>query len=184
MTLCQNTSNPGATAGSSSSAVRVPTFHCWTSQQWHPVSNRSRARRRKGAVLSIELVMVVPILLSILLALVEFGILLMATQGVGAGASVGARAAGVASSSRASVEAAIDTALQGWVWQGQHEVLIFVNGQADTGSNHLLASAVTGDVVSVTVKVPMDQAAPDLLRYFGISIADKELISTYVTRKE
>jgi hypothetical protein len=30
---------PCATAGSSSSAKRVPGVHCWTSQQWHPVIN-------------------------------------------------------------------------------------------------------------------------------------------------
>ena len=149
-----------------------------------PGSHRSIARRRKGAILSIELVMVVPILLSILLASVEFGILLMATQGVGAAANVGSRAAAVPSSTLASVEAAVDTALEGWVWQGEHEVLIFVNNELATSGNDRLASAVTGDVVSVTVNVPMDQAAPDLLRYFGISIAGKELTTTYVTRKE
>jgi len=148
------------------------------------IPRRSSARRRKGAVLSIELVMVVPILLSILLASVEFGILLMATQGVGAAANIGSRAAAVPSSNLASVNAAVNTALDGWVWQGEHEVVIFVNGQLVTSTNDRLASAVTGDVVSVTVNVPMDEAAPDLLRYFGISIAGKELTTTYVTRKE
>jgi hypothetical protein len=143
-----------------------------------------QARRRKGAVLSIELVMVLPILLVVLLASVEFGILLMATQGVGAAANVGARAAALPSSSRARVEAAVNAALDGWVWQDEHEVVIFVNNNRVTPTDDYLASAVTGDVVSVTVNVPMDQAAPDLLRYFGISIAGKELTTTYVTRKE
>jgi hypothetical protein len=142
------------------------------------------AQRRKGAVLSIELVMVLPILLVVLLASVEFGILLMATQGVGAAASVGARAAAIPSSSRTRVEAAVNAALDGWVWQDEHEVVIFVNNNRVTPADDYLASAVTGDVVSVTVNVPMDQAAPDLLRYFGISIAGKELTTTYVTRKE
>jgi Flp pilus assembly protein TadG len=146
--------------------------------------SRRYARRRKGAVLSIELVMVVPILLSLLLAAVEFGILLMATQGVGAAANIGSRAAAVPSSNLASVEAAVNTALDGWAWRGKHKVLIFVNGQKATPGDDRLASAVTGDVVSVTVNVPMNQAAPDLLRYFGISIAGKELTTTYVTRKE
>ncbi len=151
----------------------------------NPSPLRERTARRKGAVLSIELVMVLPILLVIVLAFVEFGILLMATQGVGAAANVGARAAALPSSTRASVVSAVDGALTGWIWKGQHEVVIFVNNTAVTAltPDHL-ANAATGSVVSVTVNVEMDAAAPDLLRYFGISIAGKEITTTYVTRKE
>lgn len=146
---------------------------------------RPRTSRRKGAVLSIELVMALPILLVVLLATVEFGILLMATQGVGAAANVGSRAAALPSSTRASVYAAVDNALSGWIWRGRHEVVIFVNGARVTPTSpDFLASASTGAVVSVTVNVDMDDAAPDLLRYFGISIAGKEITTTYVTRKE
>jgi hypothetical protein len=139
--------------------------------------------RRRGNVLSIELVMVVPMLLVIVLAFVEFGILLMASQGVGAAANSGAREAALPSASAASVQGAVQSALAGWVWQGRHNVLIFVNNQKDVDGS-LLAGATTGDWISVTVSVPMNDAAPDLLRYFGISIANKELRTTYATRKE
>jgi Flp pilus assembly protein TadG len=145
---------------------------------------RTRTERRKGAVLSIELVVVLPILLSILLATVEFGMLLMSSQGVSAAANVGSRAAALSSSTRSTVEAAVNNSLNGWKWQAAHEVVIFVNGNRVTPTNDFLAAAVTGDVVSVTVNVDMDDAAPDLLRYFGISIAGKELTTTFVTRKE
>ena len=150
---------------------------------------KSRRRHRLGAMLSVELVMVLPILLIVLLAFVEFGILLMASQGVGASANLGAREAALASSSEASVAAAVDDALAGWVWKGKHELVIFI----DTGSGPVkvvfggpdeIAAAPTGSEISVTVNVQMTQAAPDLLRYFGISLADKELTTTYVTRKE
>ena len=33
----------GATAGLSSSAETAPAQHCWTSQQWHPTSTRTRS---------------------------------------------------------------------------------------------------------------------------------------------
>ena len=48
----------------------------------------------------------------------------------------------------------------------------------------VLQNAPSGAVVSVTVNVPMNDAAPDLLKYFGISTAGKDLTTTYVTRKE
>ena len=134
-------------------------------------------------MLSIELIIVLPVLLVTLLAAVEFGILLMASQGVGAAANVGAREAALPSSSKASVEAAVAAAVQGWIWKDDHAVLIFVNGIKDV-SGSVLATAPSGATVSVTVKVPMDEAAPRLLNTFGISLAGKELITTYVTRKE
>ncbi|QDU31031.1 TadE-like protein [Anatilimnocola aggregata] len=145
---------------------------------------------RRGAVLALELVLALPILLIVLVATVEFGILLMASQGVGAAASIGSRNAALPSSSRASVEAAVSTALDGYVWNGMEEVVIHVdyNDNAgflpDEGANNRLANAPSGSLVSVSVNVFMDDAAPDLLRQFGISIANKELTTTFVTRKE
>lgn len=138
--------------------------------------------RRKGAVLSIELIIVLPILLAVVLASVEFGLLLMASQGVGAAANVGAREAAKPSSSRASVETAVAAAVQGWRWNNDYEVVIFVNGMKDSGNE--LLTAGHGATVSVTVNVPMEEAAPDLLKTLGVTLAGKELTSTYVTLKE
>jgi len=143
-------------------------------------------RRRRGVMLAVELVMVLPVLLIVLLAFVEFGILLMASQGVGASASLAAREAALASSTEASLVGAAEGALEGWVWKGKHEVVIFVNGaKVDLNdANDDLQSAATAAEISVTINVPMTQAAPDLLRYFGLSLAGKDLTATYVTRKE
>jgi Flp pilus assembly protein TadG len=137
-------------------------------------------------MLSVELVMVLPILLVVLLAFVEFGILLMASQGVGAASQHGAREAALASATRASVVTAADSALAGWVWKGKHEVVVFVNGVKATAADpiDLVQAASTGSAISVSVNVPMQDAAPNLLRYFGIDLATKELTTTYVTRKE
>ncbi|WP_425615374.1 TadE/TadG family type IV pilus assembly protein [Anatilimnocola sp. NA78] len=152
-----------------------------------------RRRSRLGAVLSIELIMVLPILLIVLLAMVEFGILLMSSQGVGAAAAVGSRNAALPSSSRSSVAAAVNTALSGYIWKNKTELVVYVdadgNGPGDFVEDTaipgtLLANAPSGAIVSVTVNLPMDDAAPNLLRYFGIDLAGKELTTTYVTRKE
>ena len=151
-------------------------------------------RTRKGAVLALELIMVLPILLMVLLATVEFGILLMSSQGVGAAAAHGSRNAALPSSNKASVEAAVNTALSGYIWQTKAKTVIFVDSGSgfvkDTGGG-TLASAPSGSIVSVTVEVNMNDAAPDLLKYFGISIApatptdqSRQLNTTYVTRKE
>lgn len=152
--------------------------------------NRMLARRhnRRGAILSLELIMVLPILLLVLLATVEFGILLMASQGVGAAAAIGSRNSALPSTSTLSINAAVATALDGYVWQGTEEVVIYVDSGGgfvkDTLGNNVLENAPSGSIVSVTVNVEMDQAAPNLLKYFGISLTGKELTTTYVTRKE
>jgi Flp pilus assembly protein TadG len=150
---------------------------------------RTHNRSRKGAVLSLELIMVMPILLMVLLATVEFGILLMSSQGVGAAAAVGSRNAALPSSSRASVVSAVDSALVGYVWKNTRQIEVFVDSGAgfvkDTAvPGTLLQNAPSGSVVSVTVNVEMDNAAPDLLKYFGLSLNNKYLRTTYVTRKE
>lgn len=149
---------------------------------------KKNRRTRTGAVLALELIMVMPILLMVLLATVEFGILLMASQGVGAAAAHGSRNSALPSTSTASVTAAVATALDGYIWQGTEEVVIYVDAGGgfvlDTPGNNVLENAPSGSIVSVTVNVESDQAAPDLLKYFGISLAGKEITTTYVTRKE
>ncbi|WP_254511048.1 TadE/TadG family type IV pilus assembly protein [Anatilimnocola floriformis] len=146
-----------------------------------------KRRTRQGAVLALELIMVLPILLMVLLATVEFGILLMSSQGVGAAAAHGSRNSALPSSSKASVEAAVNAALDGYIWQSAQETVIYVDsggGFVKDISGTVLSSAPSGSIVSVTVNVESDQAAPDLLKYFGISLAGKEITTTYVTRKE
>ena len=150
---------------------------------------RKHNRSRKGALVSLELIMVLPILLMVLLATVEFGILLMSSQGVGAAAAIGSRNAALPSSSRASVVSAVDSALAGYFWKNTRQIEVFVDSGGgfvkDTPvPGTLLANAPTGSIVSVTVNVEMDNAAPDLLTYFGLSLNNKYLTTTYVTRKE
>jgi hypothetical protein len=84
---------------------------------------------------------------------------------------------------------AVRTALQGYVWRNdpQLEVVIFVNGVKDQGAGfppEELATAISGDVISVSVNIPMNRVAPDALKFVGITLAGRELTSTFVTRRE
>jgi Flp pilus assembly protein TadG len=154
---------------------------CITSNVSHA---RRRVHRRRGVALSVELVMALPILLAVLFAIVEFGLLLQSNQGVIVAASFGSREAALPGADYASVVNAVDQATQGYKWQLQTEVAIYVNGVKDTGSNDLLQNAVTGDVVLVTVSLPMEHGAPDALKFVGYTLVGRELTSTFVTRRE
>lgn len=145
-----------------------------------------KAKSRLGAVLSIELVMAMPILLVVLLALVEFGTLLMASQGVNAAAAVGTREASLAGSRDALVQQALANAIDTYPWKTSATTTVFINGQqiSLTDGTDNLAAARSGDLISVTVSVPMTAAAPNLLSFVGISLGSNQLTNTYVTRKE
>ena len=145
----------------------------------------SRKNSRKGAVLSVELVMVLPILLFVLLAFIEFGLMLMSQQGLAAASSLGARQAALTGATEASVIATVDNALLGWSWKPNRELVVLVNGSKITlGGTDEILNAPTGSVISVSVNVKTDKAAPNLLKWIGIDTAGKDLTTTYVTRKE
>lgn len=159
--------------------------------QQPPRLSRRRSQRRIGAVLSIELVMALPILFSILLATIEFGILLMASQGVNAAAHVGTREAALAGSTDAQVNTAVQNSLNSWSWKAQATTQLYINGSPRSLTDGFddLAAARSGDLLSVTVTVRMIDAAPNLLTFVGITLAPtvsdpKILTNTYVTRKE
>lgn len=149
---------------------------------WKPTP---RKNSRKGAVLSVELVMVLPILLFVLLAFVEFGLMLMSQQGLAAASSLAARQAALTGATETSVVATVDNALLGWSWQPYREIVVLVNGsKIPLGGVDEILNAPTGSVISVSVNVKTDKAAPNLLKWIGIDTAGKDLTTTYVTRKE
>ncbi|MFN0018825.1 MAG: TadE/TadG family type IV pilus assembly protein [Pirellulaceae bacterium] len=150
---------------------------------WKPAP---RKNSRKGAVLSVELVMVLPILLFVLLAFVEFGLMLMSQQGLAAASSLGARQAALTGATEASVVTTVDNALAGWSWKPYRELVVVVDGNKidPLVAPDEIQLAPTGAVISVSVNVPTDKAAPNLLKWIGIDTAGKDLTTTYVTRKE
>jgi Flp pilus assembly protein TadG len=134
-------------------------------------------------VLTLELLLTLPILLLVMLAIIEFGILLVSSQAVSAAAAIGAREATLPSATPESVTTAVEKALAGWRFVSTLEpVKIEVNGEPETTLP--LEDAITGDSVAVTVCVDSVAAAPNLLKYVGITLEGKKTCSTIVMRKE
>jgi hypothetical protein len=159
----------------------------------------TRKRQRKGAILSLELVIALPVLLTVIFAAVEFTFLLLGSQAITAAANLGAREAALPNATAGDVNVSVLTALNTWRWAQPNilQVLIFVDTDGD-GDLELvsdsfaaeqdpanqLGAAPTGSDVQVTVKLPSNQAAPDLLSLIGFSLNGQELTASFVTRKE
>lgn len=143
--------------------------------------NGNRSTRR--GVLTMELILTLPLVIVVILATVEFALLLMAEQAVQAAAAVGARTAAVPSATRSSVVNAVGRALEPWSFARRVEpVRIQINGVPE--QQYALSMARTGDSVAVTVRVDAAAVAPDIFGCLGMSIADRKLTGTYVARKE
>ena len=137
-------------------------------------SPRRRARRRAGAAL--ELLLVLPVLLSLLLAMVQFSMLLVARQQL-AGASREAARVAAQGGDLTAVQAAAALYLGQGNLAANAQVLASLT---DDGGMPLLSGAP----VAVVVQVPATQAAPDLLAFVGLSLKDEMLSAQTVMRKE
>ena len=137
--------------------------------------------------MTVELVLTLPFLLIVLIAVVLFSQILMSDQAVAAAASNGAREASQPGASENSVRSAVLQTLDGWRLANDPnnvQVVIHVNGVSLADDPSALETAVTGDVVEVSVKVATTDAVPDMLSAFGISIAGSQLCKTFVEQKE
>ena len=145
-------------------------------------NNLTRSSTRRSGVLTVELLLAIPILLVLLLATLQFAMLLLSDQAISAAASIGAREAALPSATTTRVETVVNEVLDGWRFFPDLEPIeIRVNGFVAAPE-----TANTGDIVSVKVRVASNAAAPDLLEIFGseYSIAAKELCHQGVARKE
>lgn len=136
-----------------------------------PIRNGSQRR----GVLTLELMLVLPILLILVLGVVQLSLMLVANQALGAAASVGARAATLPGATNASVETAVAQAIAPWRFAGEVDPVV-------VSPNPIFAP--TGTPMSVTVSVDSIHAAPNLLKFIGLSIEGQKLQATYVARKE
>ena len=126
---------------------------------------------RKGA-LAIELLFSLPILLAILLATVEFSILLTARQQVTCAAREGARVAALGGSA-SDIRTNVDRFLGPQVARIE-ATLTDVNGDP----------LPSGEPIQVVVSVPMGRMVPELLGFIGFSLRGQELTARSVMRKE
>jgi len=133
---------------------------------------------RKG-ILALELVIVLPVLLLVLLAVVQFSTYLLATQAIQAAALVGAREATLPDATTQSVSASVHRALGSWRFEknmGNDAVVIKPDGWQ---------TARSGQSVSVSVRVDAKKAAYNSLRHLpGFAWTDEKICGQYVLRKE
>ena len=148
--------------------------------------NRCRSVRNLGkigklhkGIMTLELVMVLPILLLVLLAIVQLSTYLLATQAIQAAASVGTREATLPGATTESVNAAVHRAVHGWRFEpsmGDDNVVI----KPDDWQ-----TARTGQPVGVTVRVDAKSAAVNSLRHLpGFAWTNEKISAQYVMRKE
>lgn len=122
----------------------------------------SRQRERRG-VLSMELVLTLPILFMLLLALFQFMMLFYSRSLIVEASRVAARKATLPGTTEADVEAEVRRVLVPRLQQGMQI-------QVDFGE-------WSGDVVTVSVAVPMAAASPDLLWPIGLGLNGQNLFS-------
>ncbi len=119
-------------------------------------------RKRRG-VLSMELVLTLPILLMLLLALFQFMMLFYSRSLMVEASRAGARKASLPGVTEDDVEGEIRRILAPRLQQGMQVTVDF--------------GEWSGDVVSVSVAVPMSAASPDLLWPIGFGLEGRKLFS-------
>ena len=120
-------------------------------------------RRRRHGVLSMELVLTLPILFMLLLGLFEFMMLFYSRSLLVEASRAGARKASLPNVTEADIEAEICRVLVPRLQQGMQVQVNF--------------GEWSGDVVSVSVAVPMSAASPDLLWPVGFGLNGQNLFS-------
>jgi hypothetical protein len=133
-----------------------------------------RSPRRSGS-LSLELLLVFPILVALLLATIEFSMLAVVRQQVLTASREGARVAAQGGDA-SEVERAVHVFLGGGTLANAEVQTVLT----DDKGNPLFP----GDPVTVLVRVPADRAVPDLLPFIGQSIRGEFVVGCTVMRKE
>lgn len=130
---------------------------------------RLSAVRRQGALLSTELLFLLPIFVIVVVAFVEFSALITAETQLLAASREGARTAALGGT-QADAQAAVANAFGG---SGVTVDIVYVNGAADPGNP-----------VQVTVTAPAVSYVPNYLRYFGFDLTDRTMTARSVMTME
>ncbi|REK27126.1 MAG: hypothetical protein DWQ42_07410 [Planctomycetota bacterium] len=154
----------------------------------NPQATRSlhpaRRQRRRG-VMSFELLLAIPVLLIVLIAGIEISQMLMAHQAIAAAAASGAREASMPGATETSVRAAVRRSVEGWRFEpALADEDITIKAMSLDGMDIPLASAASGDVVTVSIEIEVTDAVPDMLPSLGFSLAQRTLTAAAVLRKE
>jgi Flp pilus assembly protein TadG len=140
----------------------------YRSSRSRPSAHRSQ---RRGAVLTLEMLLIVPIVLALCLAVVELSMLWAGNQRLALASRAACRVATLPGSTDDEVRKAVLQALDG------HRLNTVVQVEIKRG-------AVAGDPVGVRLVAPMQAAAPDLLALVGFTLADRQFSVVSVMRQE
>ncbi|NBO92737.1 MAG: hypothetical protein EBV06_10580 [Planctomycetia bacterium] len=133
------------------------------------------AKGRRRAVAAVELLFVLPVLLTVLLGTVELSLWLTAQQTVSLSSREGARTAALGGDNTA-VQDAVRLTL-GDARYAQATVVAYLTD--DSGN-----PVDSGQPVSVVVQLPVSSVVPDLLAFTGLTIRNLQLVGQTVMRKE
>jgi hypothetical protein len=137
----------------------------------------SHRRRRSGAVLSVEWLLVFPILVAIMFAITEFSLLWSAKHSLEAATYAAAREASLPAIDETARLAAAESAAERVLGNPKYIAQYEFEETTDFGLH-------TGDPMVVELSMPMSAASPDLLAVIGISIDGKRLTARTVMRRE
>jgi Flp pilus assembly protein TadG len=132
------------------------------------------AKTRRGHV-AIELLIVLPILLTVLLGTIEFSLLLTAQQQVSLAAREATRVAATGGSV-ADIEQAVRLTLGDARYAQASVTAMLTDSNGDP--------VASGEPIAVRVQMPAGAAVPDLLVFAGLSIRNQVLVGQTVMRKE
>lgn len=121
--------------------------------------------------MSMELVLVLPIVIALVFGCIELGMLTSAGSTLKEASRAGCRVATLPGSSDRDVRLAVERVL--------HRPSLIKSCDLHVGRGRH-----TGDEVRVVVQVPMTAAAPDLLAMFGFGLGGRQLMAQTVMRKE
>lgn len=118
-------------------------------------------RRRRSGVLTIELVLVLPILFIVLMAVFEFSVLFFARASVVQACRAAARQASLGVTDEQQLDEVVQRVLSPNL-QPNHQV-------------YVIPATRSGEIATVALTVPMTNAAPDLLWPVGFSLQGRYL---------
>jgi Flp pilus assembly protein TadG len=124
--------------------------------------------------MALELLLVLPLLLTLLFAMIQFSLLLSSRQVMLAASQEGARVA-----AQGGDAAEVETATRRVLGNGALSQARVVVQVTDSSGNPL----PSGDPVTVCVQLNADQAAPNLLRFIGLNIQEP-IVACTTLRKE
>lgn len=119
----------------------------------------ARRRNRPGAILSMELVLILPLFLLLIFSIVEFSMLMSARTRVAAAATSGARVMSIGGGTADDVKDKVEQLL----------------GPALARNCNVIVEPArhAGGVGRVRIQVPMNNASPDLLWVAGFSLTNR-----------